>query len=226
MIKGPSRLANHSLWSAEYQDVAVRFIGRGPLQSRTELLHQTGEGGLALVTVEQRHTALCRTANAGAAPSVGDALWSDRSGLALSVVTADCVPLLLAGEGEIAAVHAGWRGIAAGVVRSALRRFTTSPSQLRAWIGPSIGRCCYEVGEKVATEVAAASTSSAVSWPRGPGRRPHLDLALAVVSQLRAAGVTAIESIELCTRCRKDLLWSYRREGPGRGRNVALIWRS
>jgi hypothetical protein len=158
----------------------------------------------------------------------GDALWTDEAGLALSVITADCVPVLLAagGGGRIAAVHAGWRGIEAGVVERALGALAAPPEEVTAWIGPAIGACCYEVGEDIAERVAAASDTSVVApGDRMPGGRPHVDLAGAVRHQLVRAGLPEPRIVVRCTRCDVAGLWSYRREGRGAGRNVAFIWK-
>jgi YfiH family protein len=137
-------------------------------------------------------------------------------------VTADCVPVLLGGGSRIAAVHAGWRGIAAGIVGAALTRLGVPGRELIAWLGPAIGACCYEVGDEVAREVAAASGSAVVA--DGPRGRPHLDLAAAVAAQLRRGGVEQLRTVDRCTRCDDGRLWSYRREGPEAGRNVAFVW--
>ena len=98
------------------------------------------------------------------------------------------------------------------------------PARWSAWIGPAIGACCYEVGDEVALEVAAASAPEVVV----PGRaeRPHLDLAAAALAQLRRAGVGAVVRVAACTHCDETTLWSYRREGKGAGRNLAFIWRA
>ena len=93
-----------------------------------------------------------------------------------------------------------------------------------AWIGPAIGSCCYEVGEEVSSAVVVATGGDTSLVHRGATGRPHLDLQRAAALQLRAAGVQEIRRVELCTRCNPDLLHSYRRQGPGGGRNVALIW--
>ncbi len=138
------------------------------------------------------------------------------------MVTADCVPVLLAGEGRIAAAHAGWRGIAAGIVGAVVDRLAVAPARLHAWIGPSIGRCCYEVGDDVAARVAEASDPAVVLL--GSRYRPHLDLGAAVESQLKAAGVARVSAVRHCTRCDPERLWSYRREGPAAGRNVSFVW--
>ena len=102
-------------------------------------------------------------------------------------------------------------------------------------IGPRIGGCCYEVGHDVAEQVArrAGSDSALGREPlgrgvvidRGPDRRPHLDLGLAASLELLHAGVEDIVTFDACTRCDAAKWWSYRREGKGAGRNVALVWR-
>jgi YfiH family protein len=134
------------------------------------------------------------------------------------VVTADCVPVLLAGPQGLAAVHAGWRGLVGGVIPATLERMGGAET---AWIGPAIGPCCYEVGEEVAEQVAAVGGTVLP----GPAGRPHLDLAAAARHQLKAAGVGEVRSVASCTRCEAERLYSYRREGKGVGRNVAYIWR-
>lgn len=220
--------------------VELRFTGRGPVPRppRRELLaalaprprpggDREEPPGLGLAWAEQIHSARVLEASAGSCGE-GDALVTDRPGLALSVVTADCVPVLLAsGEpgGPIAAVHAGWRGIAAEIVPRTLERLEVPGSTLVAWIGPAIGACCYEVGSEVAERVARVSTGDAVRPGRASARgNPHLDLREAVRSQLVSAGVGDVRSVDRCTRCHPEELWSYRREGEGAGRNHSFVW--
>lgn len=169
----------------------------------------------------QVHGATVLEARPGAAGD-GDALVTDQRGLALAVTTADCVPVLMAGPRRIAAVHAGWRGIVAGVVPAALRAIDAAPAEVAAWLGPAIGVCCYEVGGEVAGRIAAASSPAAVR--EGTGRRPHADLQAAVRVQLEREGVRAIEAVSLCTRCESERLSSYRRDGPGGDRNFSYVW--
>jgi polyphenol oxidase len=233
-LRGPELSAGHAVWSGGFEGVQVRFVGRGPEGSRR------AERAAVLAAVEpfpppvawtrQVHSADVLPAVAGEC-GVGDPLWaptpSAGSGLALSIATADCVPVLLAGPEGLAAVHAGWRGLAAGIIPRAIETVAgalgAEPARWSAWIGPAIGACCYEVGDDVAAQVAAASAPEAVV----PGRaaRPHLDLAAAALAQLRAAGVGAVVRVAACTRCDEGTLWSYRREGKGAGRNLAFIWR-
>jgi len=134
-----------------------------------------------------------------------------------AVRTADCVPILIADRRgrAAAAVHAGWRGTAAGIALRAVEMFEEigiEAGELRAALGPSIGPCCYEVGPEVLHAVGG-----------GSGRR--LDLAAANVAQLRSAGMRAGEIFRApwCTACRTDLFFSYRREGSAAGRLMACI---
>jgi hypothetical protein len=151
----------------------------------------------------------------------GDALVVRDAGIAAVVTTADCVPVVVVGERGGAVIHAGWRGIVAGVVGRALERLGERVAA--AWIGPAIGPCCYEVGPEVAEAVVAASHAGALVV--GRGERPFLDLRAAVAAQLEAGGVESTTVVDLCTRCHPELLASYRRDGERAGRNLALLWR-
>ena len=148
----------------------------------------------------------------------GDALITDRRGVALSVRTADCFPILLVNRHRraVAAVHAGWRGTAAGVVVKTLERmrveFGSQPEDLYAAIGPGVGVCCYEVGEEVARLF-------------GFDRAARVDLAAWNYRQLTGAGVpeAQIEMPGVCTRCDARHFHSYRRDGERAGRQISFI---
>ncbi len=234
MIEGPIEHGGYWLWRASQGNVEVRFTGRGPAGEREDVLQRIEPLAPPVAWAKQIHSALALPARAGQCGE-GDAVYGDTPGLALSVVTADCVPVLLAGpDGKLAAVHAGWRGIVAGIIGETLKAAVDAdPDGISpdwsAWIGPAIGQCCYEVSEDVAAEVVAAS-SPEVSRPGRPGHsgKPHLDLVLAARRQLEAAGVLPerVEAVPACTRCDEERLYSYRREGKGGGRNIAFIWRS
>ena len=212
--------SGHRLWTDRLERIEVRFVGRGPGDRMAAAAAAGAPRDIAWC--RQIHSARVLPAAAGGCGE-GDALVTPRPDLALSVVTADCVPVLLAGDGELASIHAGWRGIAAGIVAATLERLATPAGGLTAWLGPAIGPCCYEVGEEVAERVGAASDGAVLRPGRGP--RPHLDLHAAVASQLRYAGLERLHRVPDCTRCSSGTLWSYRREGPGAGRNLAFIWR-
>ncbi len=152
-----------------------------------------------------------------------DGLFTASSGIAVAVTTADCVPLVLAspGEGRVTVVHAGWRGIASGIVQRAAALFV-QPQDVRVAIGPSIGPCHYEVGEDVAIAVAAASEAGAVT-ERRRGKR-YVDLAATALAILRADGIGKVEEAGICTACEGRRFFSHRRDGTT-GRHAALAMR-
>jgi purine-nucleoside/S-methyl-5'-thioadenosine phosphorylase / adenosine deaminase len=223
LLAGPVREGGTWLWQARRGDVEVRFTGRGPTNDREGVLRAIAPSAPPLAWAKQVHSAVALPARPGACGE-GDALFTQEAGLALSVATADCVPVLIAGRQGLAAIHAGWRGIAAGVIPATLDRMKGRPAEWTAWIGPAIGACCYEVGEEVAERVVAASAPEVAVC--GPAGRPHLDLPGAVRLQLAAAGVGEVIVLPRCTRCDGERLWSYRREGRRAGRNFAFIWRA
>ena len=143
---------------------------------------------------------------------------------------ADCVPVLFCSfdAGAVAAVHAGWRGTATGIVGRLVARLGLlgiPPSELAVALGPAVGGCCYEVADEVAQAVARASDP--VSGPAagdGTGRQ-RLDLRSALRRQLEHAGLAA-EAIHVapwCTACEAELFFSYRRDGAPAGRQMASI---
>ena len=161
----------------------------------------------------------------------GDALVSNERGCRIGVRTADCVPILLADRGNrsVAAVHAGWRGTAAGIprhtVEKMIQEFGARPSDILAAIGPAIGVCCYRVGSEVKNQFQELFPE----WRRSRGgdELVMLDLAEANRRILEAAGVPAeqIYSSGLCTwHCSEDF-YSYRREPENPGRMVSYIVR-
>jgi polyphenol oxidase len=153
-----------------------------------------------------------------------DGMVTTSKGVAMAVLAADCVPVALAdpSTGRLAIVHAGWRGIAAGIVREALRHFA-DPSEVRGVIGPAVGPDHYEVGEDVALAVSAATEGGAVTKRDGSSLR--LDLPGTVARILREAGVTKVDRAEECTACLPRRFFSHRREGPGTGRQAMIAVR-
>lgn len=157
-----------------------------------------------------------------------DGVVTATAGTFVGIVTADCVPILMVAPRArvAAAVHAGWRGAAAGITSVALarlrERFDIEPSEVEAALGPAIGPCCYEVGSEVRDAFTKTSgDTTAVAWTRH-GTRDLLDLRGAVTALLRAAGVARIASIGPCTRCSADHC-SYRRDDADAGRQVSFI---
>lgn len=149
-----------------------------------------------------------------------DALVTADPEVWLAIYAADCVPVLVLDPATpaIAAVHAGWRGTAAGVVPAALDRmrtaFGTTAARCRVVLGPAIGGCCYEVDAPVARAMEGAAWWPEAARPTGPGRW-HLDLRTAIRRQLVDLGVPVdrVAVVPHCTACRADLFFSYRRDG-------------
>ena len=156
-----------------------------------------------------------------------DASWTAETGTLLAIETADCLPVLIVDpvHRRVAAAHAGWRGTVAKVARVAARTLVATgsdPRSLVAALGPSIGACCYEVGSDVEE---AFGPEGARFFSSGHGERKHVDVAAANRAQLEAEGVLPghIEAVALCTKCRPDLFYSYRRDQANAGRMISVI---
>ena len=145
----------------------------------------------------------------------GDGVATARSGVAAAVHVADCVPVAIGGEGAVAVLHGGWRGLAGGILAEGVRalRELGADGELQAAIGPGAGGCCYETGEEVREHFAAY----------GAARGRLLDLKAVAAAQLREAGVATVEDLGLCTIC-DERFFSHRREGPATGRQGAFAW--
>jgi polyphenol oxidase len=209
-------------------------------------------GADRIVTPHQVHGREVRVIRRGSPPPVErpacDALVSDGPETAVAIRAADCVPVLLADArtGAVAAVHAGWRGVAAGTIGTAvdalMREFGASPAHIHAAIGPAIGSCCYEVGSELVDAFASAGHARHLidrwfqsspaprgnfSRARGTGDRSplRLDLPGASRDQLVLAGLAEerIYLSGLCTAMHLDVLTSYRAEKDRAGRIVAAI---
>ena len=160
-----------------------------------------------------------------------DALLTNQRGIAIAVLTADCVPIVLVDPKRMAVgiIHAGWRGtllgIAPKVLDAMIANFGSHPEDLLVAIGPSIGECCYEVDEAV----MGPFRSSGWNWqdfsrPKGNDKW-HLNLAQANIDQMRARGISEDRCcwVRVCTRCNNDILFSYRAEGTGVGEQISFI---
>ena len=207
---------------------------RAVLRNRRRVATVLGLAGMPWATLRQVHSAVAVEATAGglrAGPPEGrpplaeaDALVTSEPGLVLAVMAADCVPLLLADAeaGVVGAVHAGWRGLAGGVVEAGVARLAAAggrPARTLAIVGPCVGPCCYEVGEEVLAAVGARYPEAIATAGQG---RPAVDLAAGVAAALRGAGVTRVRVAGECTAGRPERFFSYRREGRT-GRQVGLI---
>ncbi len=237
-------------WSTEWKPVALGseaarrgclagadvLLGCGPADPRQDRLARlgalAGELGMAVRGCRQVHGRAIASLgrphgghHLGAAEvGVCDGLVTDLEGLALVVWTADCVPVLLAGDGVVAAIHAGWKGAAAGIVAAAVRRFQVEygvpPDRVEAVLGPAVGPCHYPVGDDV-----VSALSHALPGERGWLVENRVDLRRFLQLQLAVAGVTRVVRAGPCTAC-DPALASYRRDHDRAGRQWSLVARS
>jgi len=223
------------------------------LENRRRFQSALGADDFTLVALQQFHSDVVRLFDSAPADACrGDASVTNCVGLLLGVQTADCVPILLVDPRRraIAAVHAGWRGtlqrIVTKVIGKMQMQFGTEPADLLAAVGPAIGGCCYEVGTEIAVEFKS-QFSAASDWfdelrtgdepnplqwlnMAPPSHQPSpknvlLDLRKANRAQLLDSGLHPrnIFVCGLCTACRRDLLFSYRKEGPQSGLLLSVI---
>ena len=223
------------------------------LENRKRLQSTVDAKDLTLVVMTQIHSDVIHPfSTVPSQPRKGDASITNEPGLLLGTQTADCVPVLLVDPRKrvVAAIHAGWRGTLSRIAQKTVGRmqmeFGCGPTDILAAIGPSIGPCCYEVGAEFVTKFAAqfadadeyfdeartGDEPNPLQWlnMKPPGHQPppknvHLDLRKANRSQLVAAGLRPknIYTSDLCTGCRTDLLFSYRKEGAQSGRMLSVI---
>ena len=154
-----------------------------------------------------------------------DALFARRPGLMVPVISADCVPVLMARKDgrAVAAYHAGWRGTLAGLAQELWKKLQSLGEDSKDWvaaIGPAIGPCCYETSSEIATRFLQkfADYGPQIVQPR----TRHIHLSAINAAELKSLGLAAVETISICTRCtalngdpKTPLMHSYRREGPG-----------
>lgn len=196
-------------------------------ENRRRFASWVGYAPAALFEVDQVHGAVVRQVDPDQDPArvrseAGDALVAC-AGAAIGVRTADCVPVLIADPGtrQVAAVHAGWRGVVAGVVPAAVAALSAASgapaSRLWAAVFPHIRSCCFEVGVDVAEQLARCAPGTAAA--------SHMALDAIVRSQLLAAGLAAaqLDDISGCTCCDAERFFSFRRDGQVSGRHLTAI---
>lgn len=167
----------------------------------------------------QVHSTDVLQAAAGMRGEHADGLWTDEPGLPLLAMSADCVPIALARvdatEPAVAVLHAGWKGLLAGIVEAGVRAL--GDYELTAAIGPAIGPCCYEVGKEVAGPYRELFGGDVT-------RGRHLDLWTSAERALRAAGVERIHRVDRCTACEPESFFSHRRDRGRTGRQGVIAY--
>jgi len=201
--------------------VTAFFTGRDPGADLRKIGKITGTAEQHIYLPVQKHTDTVIVLDFEMDPKIADAVVTKRKDVLIGIQVADCVPILLYDPEQevIGAVHAGWRGTAAGILRKTIRmfsdRFNCSPSEIRIAMGPSIGTCCYEVDPEVAHAVEKASGPA--GYIEQKGAKCHVDLPLANRHQALTEGITPgnIWSSGDCTFCNPGRYCSYRyAKGP------------
>lgn len=162
-----------------------------------------------------------------------DAIVTRQAGLACAVLTADCLPVCLAAAdgSTVAVAHAGWRGLASGVLERTVQAMDAEPATLLAWLGPAIGPCHFEVGEEVRTAFLSGvpewfqADIAAAFRPAGEAGKWWADLYALARQRLRRAGVGQCFGGGFCTFCDQTRFYSYRRDGEHTGRFATLVYR-
>lgn len=175
--------------------------------------------------LEQVHgTEVVRLDGREAATRRADAVWSNQTGAVCAVMTADCLPVLFCSfDGkEVAAAHAGWRGLCAGVLENTLAQFSAPPQEIHVWMGPAIGPDAFEVGPEVRSAFMAHDPAADEAF-RAAGDKFYADLWLLARQRLIAQGVSSISGGGRCTWHDSAHFFSWRRSGTT-GRMASLIW--
>ena len=199
-------------------------VGDSPTdyKKNRQLLLQSLVGVNQIQWLKQTHGTEIVEACGASVTLQADAVTTTQKGIACAVMTADCLPVLFCDEqGErVAAAHAGWRGLAAGVLLKTLSQFT-NPTRVRAYLAPAIGFDAFEVGPEVRDAFYWASDQC---FAPGKGDRLFANIYQLAREQLSCAGVQKVSGGQHCTLTEKEIFFSYRRDGVT-GRQVSLIWK-
>ena len=203
------------------------------LKANRNLLAKALPQRLGVQWLKQVHATQTYIAKSDASEDLptADICFTRNQNIACAVLTADCLPILVCDSAgvEIAAVHAGWRGLAQGILQSAISQFSSAADELSVWIGPSICQKHFEVGQEVVeamlkVKLVTQDELPYVSIPSNtePGKS-YLDLTEIAKRNLQKLGVKDISCESLCTYCDTENFYSYRRDGET-GRMASLIW--
>ena len=177
--------------------------------------------------LDQVHGTRVADADREAAPAAADAAVTREPGRVLAIQVADCMPVLFASDDGrvVAAAHAGWRGLAAGVLEATVAAMKLDPQRIHAWLGPAIGAQHFEVGAEVRAAFVAQDPEAADGFTSNARGRWQCDLLRLARARLAASGVGRVSAANLCTYAQAERCFSYRRDGRT-GRMAALIWRT
>ena len=204
-------------------------VGDDPLlvsKNRQQLQQQLGLQSQPVWLTQVHSTEILQAENTFTEPPVADAAITTKVGLPLTVMTADCLPVLFCDKDGtvVATAHAGWRGLCAGILEKTISAMQSAPDNILAWIGPAIGPSAFEVGDEVKAAFIAQDPEAVHAFTAHNGKW-LADLFLLARQRLNAAGVSAIYGGNQCTFSDAEHFYSYRRDGQI-GRMVGLIWRT
>ena len=158
--------------------------------------------------------------------NTADASWTNTSGQVIAVMTADCLPVVIANENEtaVAVVHAGWRGLAGGVLSATVREFAPN-DKLHAWLGPAIGPAAFEVGDDVVQAFVSRNAGNRSAFVAGEVAGKYLaDIYQLARNELASIGAISVSGGDHCTVNEASLFFSHRRDGVRSGRMATLAW--
>ena len=193
-------------------------------QNRQRLVTEAGLPAMPQWLEQVHGTDVVRLTAGDSAPLRADACITDQPGTVCAIMTADCLPVLFCSQDgrEVAAAHAGWRGLCAGVLENTLAQFRSPPDQIHAWLGPAIGPDAFEVGAEVRQAFVAQDARTRAAF-RPTTDRFYADIWMLARMRLQAAGVHSISADTRCTYTQRDDFFSFRRDGIT-GRMATLIW--
>jgi YfiH family protein len=178
------------------------------------------------IWLTQTHSTIAVEAIPEHAEQTADASYTDTVNRVCVVLTADCLPLLICNSRgtKVAAIHAGWRGLAGGIIENTLEKLALPGSELLVWLGPAIGPQKFEVGNDVYDAFIAQDESARMAFIPKAHDKWLANLYLLATQRLNKLGVTAIYGGDYCTHTQSDLFFSYRRDHGKTGRMASAIW--
>ena len=208
----------------------LRESGVSTLDENNRIDHDRLKGLLSLpqkpIKINQTHSAIALAALPENHDKEADAVFTNQPNQVCLVTTADCMPVLLTHrQGKaVAAIHAGWRGLAKGIIPQTIQTLNVPGPDLLAWLGPSISQSCYEVGDEVREQFLAKYPASNSAFIPSINGRWLLDLSAVARLQLTQLGIESIYGGEHCTFSDPTRFFSYRRDGKILGSMATLIW--
>jgi YfiH family protein len=227
-VRAVSTTRHGGISAPPYQHLNLaEHVGDDPASVAENRRRLIAELGLptAPAWLEQVHGITVVAAETVCGPVAADAAWTGESGRSCVVMTADCLPVLLCDRAGtvVAAAHAGWRGLAGGVIAATVAQLPVAPAELLAWLGPAIGPAAFEVGDEVRTVFLERNAGAIACFRPSPTGRWLADIYQLAQRQLQDLGVVGIYGGGFCTFNEPTRFFSYRRDQQT-GRMATLIW--